>query len=164
MNPVDQLRVRDNMWRIRPGFILVCAACLLTLILPDLASKRPIVQRAYLTIACLAILSAWFFLLKSHGTGSKWRSYIALATSFYLAASIPIFLYEMSSVRWVLRHPLPQLLTSIYLWPWVHWGTLLLLLGFAGCFFGQGRVRIALLTASVLLFVLRVATGTWVLI
>jgi hypothetical protein len=163
MKSVNRLQDQTNWSFVRPRFLLGCAVCLLVLILPGLAGKRLFVQRAYLTFASLAILSAWLFLLKSDETRSKWRSSVALATSLYLTASIPIFLYELSDVRWRIRHPLPQPLISTYVWPWVHWGYLLLLLGFAGSFFAQGRVRIALLTASVLLLALRVAMVVWIL-
>jgi hypothetical protein len=163
MNSVNQLQVRDNWWRVRPRFLLTCAVCLLVLILPGLAGKRLFVQRAYLTFASLAILSAWLFLLKSDETRSKWRSIIALVACLYLTVSIPIFLYELSDIRWRIRHPLPQVLISTYVWPWVHWGYLLLLFGLTGSFFAQGRVRIALVTASVLLLALRASMGTWIL-
>jgi hypothetical protein len=88
---------------------------------------------------------------------------ITLATSLYLTASIPIFVYQISGIRWRLQHPLPDSLISMYVRPWVHWGILLLVLGLAASFFAQGRERIVLLTASVFLLVLRASMGTWVL-
>jgi hypothetical protein len=159
----NQERQRNNRLVVRPHFLLACAVVLLILILPSVGWHKPFVQGVYVVIASLAILSVWYFLLKPRDGASRARTMITLATSLYLTASIPIFVYQISGISWRLQHPLPDSLISMYVRPWVHWGILLLVLGLAASFFAQGRERIALLTASVFLLVLRASMGTWVL-
>jgi len=163
MSSASPMPNRKNWLSVRPRFLLACAIFLFVIVLPSAAWGRPSIQRVYLAMASLAILSAWFFILKSRETTSTWRKLAAFATSLYLAASIPIFLYELSNARWWMLHPLPRSLVSLYVSPWVHWGYFLLILGFAGSFFGRDRVRFALAIASALLLVLRFSMGTWLL-
>lgn len=159
----NQERQRNNRLVVRPHFLLACAAVFLILILPSVGWHKPLVQGLYVLIASLAILSAWYFLLTPRDGAGRARTMITLATSLYLTASIPIFVYQFSGIRWRLQHPLPDSLISMYVRPWVHWGFLLLALGLAASFFAQGRERIALLTASVFLLALRASMGTWIL-
>jgi len=95
MNSVNQERQRNNWLVVRPRFLLACAVVLLILILPSVGWQRPLVQAVYVVIASLAILSAWYFLLKPRDSASRARTMITVATSLYLTASIPIFVYQI---------------------------------------------------------------------
>lgn len=153
---------RKSLFRVRPIFLIACAAFLAVITLPGVVHGSHILKRVFLLLATLALLSGWFFLLRDREPNSTWRALIALITSVYLTVSVPVFLFEMSQIKWLMRHPMNRVF-AIYVWPWVHWGVLLVLLGVVGSFFGRGRARIAFLVGSVSLMILWAATGTWVL-
>jgi uncharacterized membrane protein YGL010W len=154
---VDQRR----WFRIRPEFLAGCAAVLVVLILPDVVAQSHILKRVVLLLAAVVILAGWLLLLKDRGPKTTWRTLIALIASVYLVASLPVFLFEMSQVKWLMRHPWHHWL-SMYVRPWVHWGYTLVFLSVICSFLGRGWARIAFVTGSVLLMVLRFATDIWV--
>ncbi len=153
---VDQRR----SFRVRPEFLAGCAAVVAVLILPDVVAQSHVLKRVVLLLAALAILAGWLLLLKDRGPKTTWRTLIALIASVYLVASLPVFLFEMSQVKWLMRHPWHHWL-SMYVRPWVHWGYTLVFLSVICSFLGRGRARIAFVTGSVLLMVLRFATDPW---
>jgi hypothetical protein len=161
MNSMNQVVRRDNPFRVRPKFLAGCGAVAAVLILPDIVAHSHILQRALLLIAAVAILSGWFLLLKERGAKTTWRARFALITSVYLVASLPVFFFELSQVKWFMLHPWRSWL-SMYARPWVHWGYIFVYLSVICSFLGRGWARIAFVTASVLLAVLWQATGTWV--
>jgi len=160
MNSMSQVEDQKRLFRVRPKFLAGCAAVVAVLILPDAVAESHILKRVVLLLAALAILSGWLLLLKDRGPKTTWRALIALIASVYLVASLPVFLFEMSQVKWLMRHPWHYWL-SMYVRPWVHWGYALVFLSVVCSFLGRGRARIAFVTGSVLLLVLRLATGTW---
>ena len=109
----------------------------------------------------MAILSGWLLLLMDGGPKMTWRALLALIASVYLVVSLPVFLFEMSQIKWLMRHPWHHWL-SLYVRPWVHWGYILVFLSVILSLLGRGKARIAFVAGSVLLMVLRFATGTWV--
>jgi len=156
---------RRNLFHVRIRFLLGCVVVLIVFFLPDAIRGSHGVQRAVLLIAGVSIFSGWFFLLKYREPNSTWRALIALLASVYLTASIPVFLFELSQIRWLMRHPLHHMF-EIYVWPWVRWGHqgyIPVLLGVAGSFLGRGPARVAFVAGSVLLLALRASMGTWVL-
>lgn len=161
MNSTDQLVGQESWLRLRPKFLSGCAAVVAVLILPDVIARFRILEGAALLSAALAILVGWSLLLKDSAPKRTWRSAIALITSVYLVASLPVFLFELSPWRWFVRHPWHSWF-SMYSMPWVHWGYIFMFLSVIGSFLGRGRSRIAFVTGSVLLMALREATGTWV--
>jgi hypothetical protein len=161
MSSTSQAVGRESPFRIRPKFIAGCAAVVIVLILPGLIARSRILEQAILFLAGVAIFAGWFLLLKDPGPKTTWRALISLITSVYLAASLPVFLFELSPWRWFLRHPWHSWL-SMYSIPWVHWGYILVFLSVICSFLGRGRSRIAFATGSVLLMMLREAMGTWV--
>lgn len=146
---------------VRPKFLAGCVAVLMVLILPDAVAQSHVLKRVVLLLAALAILAGWLLLLKDGGPKTTWRAQIALVGSVYLVVSLPVFLFEMSQIKWLMRHPWHQWL-SMYVRPWAHWGYTFVLLSVICSFLGRGRARIAFVTGSVLLLMLRFATGTWV--
>jgi len=114
-----------------------------------------------LVLAAFAILAGWVLLIKDPGP-KTWRAPIALIGSVYLLASLPVFFLELSPVRWLWRHPWNSWF-AMYVGPWVHWGYILVYLSVICSFLGRGRARIAFVTGSVSLMVLREAMGTWIL-
>ncbi len=161
MNSTDQLVGQESWLRLRPKFLAGCAAVVAVLILPDVIARFRILEGVALLSAALAILVGWFLLLKDSPPKRTWRSVIALITSVYLVASLPVFLFELSPWRWFVRHPWHSWF-SMYSMPWVHWGYIFMSLSVIGSFLGRGRSRIAFVTGSVLLMALREAMGTWV--
>jgi hypothetical protein len=161
MNSTDQVVGQESWLRPRPKFLSGCAAVIAVLILPDAIARFRILERVALLSAALAILVGWFLLLKDSPPKRTWRSVIALITSVYLVASLPVFLFELSPWRWFVRHPWHSWF-SMYSMPWVHWGYTFMFLSIIGSSLGRGRSRIAFVTGSVLLMALREATGTWV--
>jgi len=160
-NTSDQVVDRRHFFRVRPKFLAGCAAALAVMILPDAIANSHILRRAVLLLAAMAVLSGWFFLVKDGPPKTKWRASVVLVAAVYLVASLPVFLFEMSQIKWLMRHPWHYWF-SIYVRPWVHWGYLAAFLSVVCSFFGRGRARIAFVTGSVLLMVLRFATGGWV--
>jgi hypothetical protein len=156
---------RSNLFRVRPIFVLGCVVFLLVVFLPDAISGRHGVQKLLLLSAGVAIASGWLFLLKHREANSTLRTLVALTTSVYLTLSLPAFLFELSQIKWLMRHPFHHAF-EMYVWPWVHWGYqgyAPVLLGVAGSFAGRGRARIAFVVGSILLLVLRESMGIWVL-
>jgi hypothetical protein len=156
---------RSNLFRVRPTFVLGCAVLLLVFFLPDALRGRHSTQKFLLLLASFAVASGWFCLLKYRQPNSTWRAFVALVTSAYLTASLPAFLFELSQIKWLMRHPFHHTF-EMYMWPWVHWGYqgyIPVLLGVAGSFTGRGRSRAAFVTASILLLILRESMGIWVL-
>lgn len=157
MNSESSPVLRPHL-RVRPTFLAGCATVVVVLILPDALIGRPLLQKASLVIASLAIIFGWYFLVALHDAHPSWRKWIATVTTIYLTLSVPVFFFEMSQMRWFMHHPL----LSKYAGPWVHWGFIMVCLGVVGSFFGSGRARIALVAGSVLLLVLRLSMGVWV--
>jgi len=149
---------RKGRFHVRPGFLLGCAIFLMVFFLPGALWNKLYAQRALFALATVAILSGWFFVLLSPESNSRWRSVIALVASIYLTISLPAFAYELSPFYWWLHHRAPL----FYIWPFVHWGYALTLLGLIGSFFGRGRARIAFVIASTVLVIIRLA-GIWLL-
>jgi hypothetical protein len=161
MNTTKPVIGRRNLFRVRPRFLLACAAFIVALILPDAISGNLALQRSFLLLASIAIVAGWFFLLKYRDQNSRRRAWVALITSVCLTASVPVFYYELSPIRWIMHHPM----FSNYVRPWVHWGYqgyLPVVWGVVGSFFGRGRARIAFLVGSILLWILRASMGAWV--
>ncbi|HTA23392.1 MAG TPA: hypothetical protein VK763_07650 [Terriglobales bacterium] len=155
---------RSNL-RVRPNFVFACVVFLLVFFLPDIISGKHGLQKILLLLASVSIAVGWFFLLKPREPNSKLRALVALASSVYLTASLPAFLFELSQIKWLMRHPLHHTF-EMYVWPWVHWGYhgyVPVLLGVAGSFAGRGRARTAFVVGSILLLILRESMGTWVL-
>ena len=161
MNSTNQIVSQQSCFRVRPRFLAGCAAVLVVLILPGLIAHSHL-ERAVLVLAALAILAGWFLLLRDPGPKTTWRTLITLITSVYLVASLPVFFFELSPVRWLWRHPWSSWF-AIYVGPWVHWGYIFVYLSAICSFLGRGRARIAFVIGSVLLVVLREAMGTWIL-
>ncbi|MFZ0300901.1 MAG: hypothetical protein WAM13_21310 [Candidatus Sulfotelmatobacter sp.] len=143
MNSTDQLVGQESWLRLRPKFLSGCAAVVAVLILPDVIARFRILEGAALLSAALAILVGWFLLLKDSPPKRTWRSVIALITSVYLVASLPVFLFELSPWRWFVQHPWHSWF-SMYSMPWVHWGYIFMFLSIIGSFLGRGRSRIRL--------------------
>lgn len=156
---------RGGLFQVRPGLLLGCCFVLLVFFLPDAIRGTHSLQWAVLSLATLAVAAGWLFLARHRQPNSPWRTMVALAASVCLTASLPAFLFEMSQVRWLMRHPGHRVF-SAYVWPWVgRWGYngwALLLLIVAGSSFGRGWARVAFVTACTLLLILRASMGTWV--
>ncbi len=161
MNSMDQAIDRKHLFRVRLKFLACCAAVVAVLILPDAVAQSHILKRVVLLLATLAIVAGWLLLLKGREQKTTWRAVIALIAAVYLVVSLPVFLFEMSQIKWLMRHPWHHWL-SMYVRPWVHWGDTLVFLSVICSFFGRGRARIAFVTGSVLLMALKFATGIWV--
>ncbi|MGA9495287.1 MAG: hypothetical protein WA718_11220 [Terriglobales bacterium] len=161
MKSMDQVQERKLLLGVRPKFLAGCAAVVAVLILPDTIAQLHILKRVVLILAALAILAGWLLLLKDGGPKTTWRALTALVGSVYLVVSLPVFLFEMSQMRWLMRHPWHQWL-SMYVRPWVHWGYTFVFLSVICSFLGRGRARIAFVVGSVLLLMLRFAMGIWV--
>jgi hypothetical protein len=161
MNATSEAVGRETPFRVRPKFLAGCAAVVVVLILPNLIAHARILEQATLFLAGVAILTGWFLLLKDPWPKTTWRALITLITSVYLVASLPVFLFELSPWRWFVRHPWHSWF-SMYSMPWVRWGYIFVFLSVICSFLGRGRARIALVTGSVLLMVLREAAGTWI--
>ena len=160
MNSMNQLVDQKRPFRVRPKFVAGCAAVVAALILPDTIAQSRMLERVVLLLAALAILAGWFLLLKDREPKTTWRALIALVASVYLVASLPVFFFEMSQVKWLMRHPWHYWL-SMYVRPWVHWGYIFAFLSVICSFLGQGWARIAFVTGSILLLVLRFAMDIW---
>ncbi len=147
-----------DTFRVRPGFLLSCIALLAAFLLPDAIAHRHNLQLAFLAASGIATAFIWLFLMKEHIPGHPWRSWLAAITCLYLTASIPAFLIELrATVAGVIAHPW----SSMYLRPWVHWGMSLVLLGVVVSFFARGRTRVALVTGSILLLIVRFSIPWW---
>lgn len=161
MNSANQVVSRESWFRVRPMFLAGCAAVVFVLVLPSFVAGSRVLEQAVLLLAGIVILAGWFLLLKDPGPRTTWRALITLITSVYLVASLPVFLFELSPWRWFVRHSWHSWF-STYAMPWAHWGYILVFLGVICSFAGRGRARVAFLTGSVLLMVLREAMGVWV--
>lgn len=150
---------RKTMLRVRPTFVLACVGVLTALILPGVIAGRPVLQRAMLVLATITVGLGWVSLLSDPKPNLRWRSWISLVTAAYLTASVPAFFFELSPLRWFLRHPG----WAVYVGPWVHYGYALMCLGILGSFCAQSRARVALLVGSIALVSLRASMGTWIL-
>jgi len=152
---------RLSRLRVRPKFLLACAIVLIVVFLPEAISGRRLLRQTFLLAAAVAIILGWFFFLKNSKPSSGWRAFIAVVTSVYLTASLPVFLFESAQIKWLMGHPLREQ----YVHLWVHDGSqgfLQTLLAVVGSFFGTGRARVAFVTGSILLLILRLSMGTWV--
>jgi hypothetical protein len=148
-SPNESLR-RASPFRVRPRFLAGCAVVLFALILPDLIMDSHVLQRGFLLLAAVAIFVGWG-LLAVDRPKLTWRTTIALIAAVYLVASLPVFLFEMSPVKWFVISPHHDLL-YLYARPWLHWGRVLFSLGIICSLFGRGRARILLATGAVLLW------------
>jgi Gpi18-like mannosyltransferase len=124
MDSTDQVVSQESSFHVRPKFLAGCATVVVILILPALIANSHTLEQAILVLAALAILGGWFLLIKDTAPKTTWRAGIALATSVYLTASLPAFLFELSPWRWFMRHPWHSW-CSMYAMPWVHWGHIL---------------------------------------
>jgi uncharacterized membrane protein len=146
------------------GLLLALVVFLAVFLLPA-AIRQAHVQRLLLAFAALAIAVGWFSLIKYREQNSAWRSAIALVSSVYLTASLPVFVFELSQVKWLMLNPHHSLF-SAYTRLWLRWGYqgyLFVLLGTAGSFFGRGRARAAFLIGSIALLILRASMGVWIM-
>jgi hypothetical protein len=154
---------RKGLLHVRPIFFFASGVFLAVVTLPDVVRGSHTLRRICLWSAALLILLGWYFLVKDRTPNSAWRKLIALITSVYLTVSLPVFLFEMSQMKWFMRHPMHHAF-ALYVRPWVHWGyggILPVFLGVVGSFFGRGRARVAFLFASTLQMILWAATVTW---
>lgn len=161
MNTVNAAVPQKSHFTVRPRFLAGCAAVLAVLFLPDLVAESYAAKVLVLLLATAFILAGCLLLLGEHEQTYSWRSLISLIAAVYLVISLPVFLFEISQIRWLMRHPWHHWF-SLYVRPWVHWGYLFICLSIIGSLLGRGRARIAFVTGSLLLLVLRGATGTWV--
>jgi hypothetical protein len=146
----------EALLRVRPAFVLACVGFLIAITLPDMIAGRPVLQRAMLVLATIAVGTSWVLLLKHPEPNSRWRALLSLATAAYLTASIPAFFFELSPWKW-LRHPG----ASAYVRPWVHWGYALMGLSILISFCSRGRARVALVVGSIALATLMYSMGRW---
>jgi len=161
MNSTSQLVGQEAWFRARPKFLVGCAAVVAVLFLPEVIAHSRIVKEAVLLLAVLAILIGWWLLLRDSGSKTNWRTVTAFIASVYLVASLPVFIFELSQAKWFIQHPWHSLF-SMYALPWIRWGYIFIYLSVICSLLGRGRARIAFVTGSVLLMVLRQAMGTWV--
>lgn len=161
MNTTNQVSGQRRLFRVRAEFLASCAVAVAVLLLPDAVAHSYFFKRVVLLLAALAILSGWLMLLKDRQQKKTWQGLVALVAAIYLIASLPVFLFEISQVKWLVLHPWHHWF-SMYAMPWVHWGYAAILLSIICSFFGRGRSRVAFVAGSILLLVLRLATGTWV--
>jgi hypothetical protein len=158
---VGEAQEQTRLFRVRPKFLAGCAAVVAVLILPDAIAQSRVRMLVVLLLAALSILAGWVLLLKDREPNTAWRALMAIVAAVYLVLSLPVFLFEMSQIKWLMRHPWHYWI-SMYVRPWVHWGYIFVFLSVIGSFLGRGRARIAFVTGSVLLMVLRFAMGIWV--
>jgi len=153
---------QKSHFSVRPKFLAGCMVIAAAVFfLPAVVGESYVLKLTVLMLATVAILSGWFLLLKEHQQKTTWRSLIALISAVYLVVSLPVFLFEISQIRWLMRHPWHHWF-SMYVRPWVHWGYLLVCLSIICSLLGRGSARIAFVIGSILLLVLWLATGTWV--
>ena len=156
---------RRRLFSVRANFLVGCGVVLLIVFLPDVVSRHRGVRQVLLVFAGLAIAAGWYFFAKDKQPNNNWRSLVGLVASVCLTASLPVFLFEMSQTKWLMRHPLHKVF-SMYVWPWGHYwelnGYIPVLLNVAGCFFGRGWARRAFVASGILLLILRQSMGTWV--
>lgn len=146
---------------IRPVFLECCEAFIAAIILPYTIKDSYLLQRGLLLLAAIAILIGWILLLVDGFPRSPWRKLITLITSTYLIISIPVFMFEMSQMRWFMRSP-HHIWWSLYARPWVHWGYIFIFSSIFCSFFGKGWARVGFITGAVLLMVNWSAMSTWV--
>lgn len=161
MSWTDGIHGRRRLYRVRPKFLAACAVVVLMLLLPDVVAQSFVLKGIALLFATFCVMYGWLLRFKDPTPNKDWRSPVALIASLYLAVSLPVFFFEMSQIKWLMRNPWHSWF-SAYVRPWVHWGYALILLGVVCSFAGRGRARIAFGTASILLLVLRASMGTWV--
>jgi hypothetical protein len=150
---------RDNFFLVRPLFLLTCFGLLLMFLLPDAIRGNRTGHWLLFIFGSLAVILGWFFYFGDHENASKWRELISLLTALYLTASIPVYFFEFSPVKWFMRgHIWP----SLYVRPWVHWGFIFVYLGIVGSLFGRGRARIAFASGSILLTMLWESMARWI--
>src|SRR5689334_3667564 len=147
-----------KLMQVRSGFLASCAAIVGVPFLADIIRGHSTLQRSALLSASIAIMVGWLFIVRNGGRNSQWRSVVSVVTAAYLAASVPVYYFEFSPFRWFSTHPT----YSIYVAPWVHWSYALPLLGVIGSFLAQSDARLPLVTASLLLLMLRLSTSTWI--
>jgi len=161
MNPEKQIGEGTGLFRLRPKFVAICVAFIIILILPWEIKDSLLLQRGLLFLAATAIFVGWVLLLMDRPQRANWRTVAAVITSIYLVASLPVFVFEMSQMKWFMLHPWHWWF-EIYARPWVHWGYVFVYLSVIGSFLGRGRSRVAFLTGALLLMVVWEAMGTWV--
>ncbi len=159
MNVTSPTVEPKNHFEARPLFLTACFVLLAAFLLPGAIRDHRIAQWSILILSCLATFAGWFLGFAHRQANSKWRQIVVFATAVYLTASIPVFFLEFSQVKWFMRGPH---WASMYARPWVHWGSLIIPLSVVGSLFGHGRVRIALLGASILLLILWQSMSRWV--
>ena len=167
MNPANVNR--RSLFYVRPGFFLALGTFVATLLaviyLPDFVVGGNLRKIICLSLATLALLAGWLFLLTDHQPNRPWRAGIAMITSVYLTLSVPTFFIEISALHWLVFHPLHREF-FMYVYPWVRWGyhgILFIFGGMVGALFGRGRARVAFYIGSVLLLILYFATSPWIL-
>ena len=161
--------ITQGRWfSVRSSFLVALSVCVaapvVAVYLSYVISPSHNLKMAVWALASGAVLTGWFFLFNDHTPNDTLRTWIAVATSIYLTASLPTFLFEISPFRWFAFNPMHREF-SMYVSPWIYGGfhgLFLVLAGVAGSFFGRGRARIAFLISSVLLLILWAATMPWV--
>jgi hypothetical protein len=150
---------RGRFFLVRPLFLLTCFGFLLMFLLPDAIRGNRTGHWLLFIFGSLAVILGWCFYFGDPEKTSKWREFVSLLTALYLTASIPVYFFEFSPVKWFMRgHSWP----SLYVRPWVHWGFIFVFLGVVGSLFGSGRARIAFTTSSILLALLWESMARWI--
>jgi hypothetical protein len=165
MNSVNPAVDRRKPFQVSPSLLLGCCVALLVFLLPDAIRGRHGLQRLTLLLAALAVAAGWVLLIRYPRPSNKRRTLVALAAAVGATASLPVFLFEMSQTKWLMRHPQHHLF-SMYVWPGRGQsgfnGYVPVLLILAGCFSGRGPARVAFIAGCILLLILRASMGTWV--
>ena len=154
----------DRWFRVRPKFLLGSAAVAFVALFPLAAGDHYILKATLLVCAAIAILVGWYFLIDDGIPTPRWRGLVAFATSVYLTVSLPVFLFELSQIKWLVFSPMHHWI-SMYVSLWVRHGYngfIHVLLGVIGSFFGHGTARTAFVAGSIILLTLRLSSGTWV--
>ncbi len=156
---MNLLADHPEVFRVRRGFLLSCMALTAAFFLPSAIAHRHNVQLVFLAASALATAFGWLFLRKEGIPNSSWRSVLAITTCAFLTLSLPAFFIEVSaSMSFAFA---PHQWTSLYLRPWARWGMLLALLAVIASFFARPRARVALVTGSILLMVVRFSIPWW---
>jgi hypothetical protein len=140
MNVTNAAISKKGFFGLRPVLLLWCAVGLIVFFLPNVIRGKYLLQCTILLIASMSVISGWLLLFTRGKPNNLWREIVVLITSVFLTSSIPVFLFELSQIRWLMRHPLHQVF-STYAWMWVkspYNGYSLVLLNVFGSLLGRG--------------------------
>lgn len=151
----------SSLFHVRLNFLGYCAAFIAFLSLFLAIKNLHVLPTILLLLATLAILVGWIWLIMDGFPRPAWMQLITLITAIYLVISLPVFLFEMSQVKWFMAYPHHSWLSS-YARLWVHWGYVFIIMSIICSFFGKGRARVGLVTGAVLLMANWAIMGTWV--